>query len=109
VSAAIDGIEQVIEDDRLAALLLAERAIERLDASGIDDSHGWLSHRIPRLEKLHPAACRAAAIAPLDLAARLRSLAARSEFDALWNAPETRREALGSAGLRALGEPPSGA
>lgn len=109
VNAAIDDIEHVIEDDPPAALLLAEHAIERLEASGIDDSDGWLSQAIPRLEKVHAAACQAAAIAPLDLAARLRSLAARSDFDAFWDAPETHREALGSAGLRALSEPPSGA
>jgi hypothetical protein len=97
VSTVIDDIEQAIQD---APLLLAEHAIERLEGSGIDDSDGWLSQA---------AACQAAAIAPLELAARLRSLAARSDLDSFWNAPETHREALGPVGLRALSDPRAGA
>jgi hypothetical protein len=108
VSAAIDNIEQAIQDAPLAALLLAEHAIERLEGSGIDDSDGWLNQAIARLETLHATACQAAAIAPLELAARLRSLAARSDFESFWNAPETHREALGPVGLRALSDPQAG-
>lgn len=102
VEAAIDAVEDHLATDPTAALILTEHAIGRLEAAGLDDSDGWLGQAIPRLERIHAAACKRLTLDPEALAERLSVLAKSSELDAFYDAADTHADALGDQGLRAL-------
>ncbi len=102
VDYAIDKLESYLSTDAVAVLLLAEHAVRRLEHADLDDSDGWLTQAIPRLERLYAAACKRLALEPEALAHRLRALAAASELEAFHDAAETHSEALGEEGLEAL-------
>ena len=102
VAAAIDAVEDHLGNDPTAVLILAEHAIARLETVSLDDSDGWLGQAIPRLERIHAAACRRVGVEPRVLAERLLVLAGVSELEAFHDAADTHAEALGDAGLRAL-------
>lgn len=102
VADAIDAVEGHLATDPIVVLILAEHAISRLEDADLDDSDGRLGQAIPRLERIHAAACRHVGLEPRALAARLSLLAERSELEAFHDAAETHAEPLGEAGLRAL-------
>src|SRR3954454_14071238 len=102
VEVALDALDAHLATDPTAVLLLSEHVIQRLEAAAIDDSDGWLTQAVPRTERLHATACERLTMDPRVLADRLRALAAASEIEAFYNAPETHAEALGDRGLDAL-------
>ncbi len=112
VDYAIEALEGHLPTNAAAVLLLTEHAVRRLENAELDDSDGWLSQFIPRLERIHAAACKRLALEPQVLADRLSALAAASELEAFHDAAETHAEALGKRGLQALlrgsGERPEG-
>jgi len=93
VAAAIDDIESLLRDDPVAALLLAEHVLERLERAELDDSDGHIVHAVDRLELLHAEAALAGFLTGEQLADRLLELARRSGLDAF--AESARTHALG--------------
>ncbi len=107
VAQAIEELEEHLHASPVQVLLLAEHALDRLDAAHLDDSDGWLGQAVPRLQRLHATACARAGLRGRALAARLAALAKRSSLEAFHDAADTHAEPLGAAGLSALMQPPS--
>lgn len=103
------GVEEVIEslEDLLRAgqadsvIHLAEHGLAEVEQSleYTDDSDGWLSGLLERLQELHLEACRQARPDPVDLAERLFEGEMESSFDTFYGAVDVYADVLGEAGL----------
>ena len=105
------GVGDVIEslDDMLRAgqaervIHLAEYGVAELERSldHVDDSDGWLSAKLGRLQDIHLEACCLARPDPVDLAERLFEAEVESSFDSFHKAAFVYADVLGEPGLAA--------
>ena len=108
------GIEDVIEslEDLLQAgradsvIQLAEHGLSEIEhcLELADDSDGWISGHLHRMQELHLEACRRARPDPVELAERLFEGEMESSFDSFHRAALTYADILGETGLRAYRE-----
>ena len=106
-----DGIEEVVGslEDMLraghaeAVMQLAEHGIPEVEQAmeHMDDSDGWMSKSLDRLQALHLAACRSARPDPEELAERLLEAELESQFGAFHRAVFVYGDVLGAAGQAA--------
>jgi uncharacterized Zn finger protein len=105
VHAAIDAIEQLLNDGQAAAVIdLCESALLALTETvgEIDDSDGCLTELRDRLHDLHLRACQEARPDPVALAQRLFAWdVSDRELDVFYGAASTYAEILGPKGLQA--------
>ena len=104
-----DGIDRVV--DSLADLLkegsaaevidLAEYALGKVEEAllNMDDSNGYISGILSRLQELHFEACHKARPDPEKLAERLFNWEMRAKFDTFYGAAGTYADLLGEKGL----------
>ncbi len=105
------GIEEVIEslDDLLRAgqaasvIQLAEHGLAEVEESleHIDDSDGWMSGHLHRLQELHLKACRVARPDPVELTERLFEAEMDSPYGTFHRAALVYADILGETGLAA--------
>jgi tetratricopeptide (TPR) repeat protein len=104
VDAAIDSIEQLIDDGHGAAAIgLCESALQSLleAIQFVDDSGGHFSELRDRLQDIHYRACQEILPDPVSLAGRLFRQELQSDFDVFSGAAERYAEVLGPEGLKA--------
>ncbi len=105
------GVDQVVESiaDLLKAghaadvIELTEYALGKVEQAtlSMDDSDGYMSGILQRLQELHLEACRRAKPDPEALAERLFDWELRTHFDTFYGAANTYAELLGERGLAA--------
>jgi uncharacterized Zn finger protein len=103
------GIDQVVNSvaDLLDAgyalevIELTEHALGKVEPAtlSMDDSDGYMSSILSRLQELHFEACRRGKPDPEALARRLFGWEMRTQFDTFYNAADTYAELLGESGL----------
>ena len=102
IDTAIDGIEELLALGHAEVLielseytlLRVERAIEH-----VDDSDGYMSQLLWRLQEIHLAACLAAKPDPGALAGRLFRWELEGDWDTFSGAAQTYAEVLGDVGI----------
>lgn len=98
----IDSIEELLkEGSPVAAIDLAEYALDAVENAmgSIDDSDGYMSNILERLQELHLKACKKAKPDPESLAGRLFAWELRTDYDTFYGAAETYAGVLGEEGL----------
>lgn len=99
--AAIDSVEDLFEHGHAEAVIeLSEYALKRVESAieRVDDSDGFMSELIRRLEGLHLRACREARPDPKALAKRLFGRALNAHWGVFQDAIERYAEVLGEPG-----------
>ena len=102
IDEVIDTLAEILGEGYAAEIIeLAEYAlIETVKAIGtIDDSDGYMSEILARLQELHFDACEAARPDPKQLAKRLFELEVSSDYDVFSGAAEMYKDILGEEGL----------
>jgi len=105
VDAAIDPVEELLGAGHPDMVVnVTEYALGRIDVlmSRIDDSSGWFSQIITRLEQLHHAACLAAHPDAIKLARRLFKLDVDGDWDIFIDCAKNYADVLGGLGLAEL-------
>jgi uncharacterized Zn finger protein len=104
VDAAIDSIDELLQDGHAAGVIeLCESSLHSLTRAmeSVDDSDGYMSELLGRLQEIHFIACRQAKPEPVALAKKLFEWELHSTFDVFFGAVEEYAELLGPEGLRA--------
>ena len=102
IDTAIDGIEELLDRGHAAAVIeLGEYALARVEQAieHVDDSDGYMSQLLWRLQQLHLAACMAAKPDPEALAGRLFSWELEGDWDTFSGAAQTYADVLGDVGI----------
>ncbi len=103
IDAAVDNLESLFQDGIGEPLVeLCEYAMRRVETAmgHVDDSDGYMSPILGRLEDLHLAACERARPEPKKLAKRLYSWQIDGDWDTFHEAAERYAAVLGDSGLR---------
>ena len=103
IDAAVDNLEALFRDGVGAPLVeLCEYALRRVETAmgHVDDSDGYMSPLLGRLEDLHLAACERARPEPKKLAKRLYKWQIDGDWDTFRDAVEKYAPVLGDAGLQ---------
>lgn len=104
VDAAIDSIEELLQDGHAAGVIeLCESSLRSLARAmdSVDDSDGCMSELLGRLQQIHFNACLQAKPKPVALAKKLFEWELHSDFDIFYGAIEKYAELLGPEGLQA--------
>ena len=104
VEDVIENLEDLLQSGKADSVIeLAEFGLEAVEEciEYIDDSDGWMSGHLYRLQELHLEACRKARPDPVALAERLFEGEMESSFDSYHGAALVYKEVLGEAGLAA--------
>ena len=102
VDTAIDGIEEVLAQGHAQAVIeLSEYTLVRVERAieHVDDSDGYMSQLLWRLQEIHLAACLAAKPDPGALAERLFRWELEGDWDTFSGAAQTHAEVLGDVGI----------
>jgi uncharacterized Zn finger protein len=102
VDAALDAVETLLKGGQAAGMVdLCEVGMRRLAAAveNTDDSDGYMSRLIERLQSLHLRACEEAKPDPEMLARRLFSFELKAEYDVWSHSAEKYANVLGATGL----------
>jgi uncharacterized Zn finger protein len=103
IDAAVDNLEALFQDGIAEPLVgLCEYALRRVESAigHVDDSDGYMSPILGRLEDLHLVACERARPEPKKLAKRLYNWQIDGDWDTFRDAAEKYAAVLGDAGLR---------
>ncbi len=103
IDAVIDGIEEFADQGcGDAAIELCEYALQRIEKAieHVDDSDGYMSQLIWRLQEIHLSACLAAKPDPVVLADRLFRWELEGDWDTFSGTARTYAEVFGEAGLK---------
>jgi uncharacterized Zn finger protein len=103
VNDAIDSIEKLLLDGHAASVVeLCERALGSLleQMGSVDDSDGYMSELLHRLEDIHRNACSEARPEPLALARRLFDCELNSDYEVFYGAASNYSEVLGDKGIQ---------
>ncbi len=103
VDSAIDAIAELLDQGHADAVIeLSEYALSRVERAieRVDDSDGYMSLLLDRLQQLHLAACNKAKPDPVTLAERLFKWELMGEWDTFHGAAETYSKVLGKSGMR---------
>jgi len=98
---AVDAIAELLGQGHAAAVIeLSEYALSGVERAieGVDDSDGYMSMLLERLQELHLAACRKAKPDPKALAERLFRWELNGEWDTFHGAVKTYARILGKQG-----------
>lgn len=102
IEEVIESIEDLLKDGHAEGVIeLAEyglRAVEE-GLEHVDDSDGWMSGLLERLQDLHLAACVQARPDPEALAERLFEWEMETDYDTFYRAASTYADILGETGL----------
>lgn len=104
VDNAVDAIEELLKGGfAKEAMELSEHALKRVEKAlgEMDDSDGYMSGVIERLEELHHSACAEAKLEPVELAKRLFEWELTTNWDTFSGAVETYADVLGKEGIAA--------
>jgi uncharacterized Zn finger protein len=110
VGQAIDAIEELLEQGQAVAVVeLSEYALQRIESAieHVDDSDGYMSMLLYRLQEMHLAACRKARPDAEALAERLFAWELTGEWDTFSNVVSAYAPVFGKKGMqryRALAE-----
>jgi len=110
VDQAVDAIEELLEQDQAAAVVdLSEYALQRIESAieHVDDSDGYMSMLLYRLQEIHLAACRKARPDREALVERLFKWELTGEWDTFSNVVSAYAPVFGKKGMqryRALAE-----
>jgi uncharacterized Zn finger protein len=99
---AIDAIADLLDQGHPAAVIeLSEYALRKVERGieSVDDSDGYMSMLLDRLQELHLKACRGARPDAKALAERLFRWELNGEWDVFYGAAETYAKVLGKRGL----------
>lgn len=102
IDTAIDGIEELLDRGHAEAVIeLGEYALARVERAieHVDDSDGYMSQLLWRLQQLHLAACMAAKPDPEALAGRLFTWELEGDWDTFSGAAQTYADVLGDVGI----------
>ncbi len=102
IDEVIDSIEELLKEGSPVAVIdLAEYALDAVENAmgSIDDSDGYMSTILERLQELHLKACKKAKPDPESLAERLFAWERRTDYDTFYGAAETYAGVLGEKGL----------
>lgn len=103
VDTAIDAVAELLSQGHAEAVVeLSEYALTRVEKAieQVDDSDGYMSMLLDRLQELHLAACRKAKPDPERLAERLFNWELNGEWDTFHNAVMTYSRILGKRGVQ---------
>lgn len=101
---AIDSIDELLREGNADEVVdLTEHALSVVERAlqSVDDSDGYMTDILERLQQLHLAACRKAKPDPRQLARRLWEWELRGEWDVFRGAVETYAGVLGRPGIAA--------
>jgi uncharacterized Zn finger protein len=101
VDETVDGIAELLNQGHADAVIeLSEYALAKVERAMecVDDSDGYMSMVLNRLQDLHFAACRKAKPDPKALAKRLFQWELNGEWDTFYGAAETYAKVLGKRG-----------
>jgi uncharacterized Zn finger protein len=102
IDQVVNSIAELIEAGYAEEVIeLTEHALGKIEQAtmSMDDSGGYMSGILGRLQELHLQACRAAKPDPESLAKRLFDWEMRTQFDTFYGAANTYAELLGEPGL----------
>ena len=102
IDTAIDGIEELLDRGHAEAVIeLGEYALARVERAikHVDDSDGYMSQLLWRLQQIHLAACIAAKPDPEALAGRLFRWELEGDWDTFSGAAQTYADVLGDVGI----------
>ena len=102
VEEVIGSLEDLLKSGQADSVIqLAEYGLTEIEESleRVDDSDGWMSGMLDRLQELHLEACEGARPDPAELAERLFEAEMESSFDTFRGAAFAYADILGEAGL----------
>ena len=102
IDSTIDGIEEVLaQGDAQAVIELSEYTLVRVERAigHVDDSDGYMSQLLWRLQEIHLAACLAAKPDPGALAERLFRWELEGDWDTFSGAAQSYADVLGDVGI----------
>jgi uncharacterized Zn finger protein len=102
IDEVIDSIEELLKEGNPAAVIdLTEYALDAVEIAmgSIDDSDGYMSSILERLQELHFRACKKAKPDPESLARRLFAWELRTDYDTFYGAAENYAGVLGEKGV----------
>jgi uncharacterized Zn finger protein len=102
ITDVIDSIDELLREGYAGDVVeLAEYALAAVEAAveSVDDSDGYMTGVLERLQQLHLAACKKARPDPEALAKRLCAWELRAEWDIFYGAVETYASILGRKGI----------
>ena len=102
IDTAIDGIEELLAQGHAEVLIeLSEYTLLRVERAigHVDDSDGYMSQLLSRLQQIHLAACISAMPDPGALAERLFRWELEGDWDTFRGAVQTYAEVLGDVGI----------
>jgi len=102
IDEVIDSIEELLKEGNPAAVIdLAEYALDAVENAmgSIDDSAGYMSSILERLQELHLRACKKAKPDSEALARKLFEWELRTDYDTFYGAADTYAGVLGQKGL----------
>ncbi|MCU7838981.1 MAG: SWIM zinc finger family protein [Candidatus Thiodiazotropha sp. (ex Troendleina suluensis)] len=103
VDSAIDAIAELLDQGHTKAVIeLSEYALSGVEKAieQVDDSDGYMSMLLDRLQEMHLAACRKAKPDPEALAERLFEWELNGEWDTFYGAVKTYSRVLGRRGVQ---------
>lgn len=103
VDTAIDAIAELLAQKHADAVIeLSEHALSRVEHAigSVDDSDGYMSLLLSRLQEMHLAACRMARPDPEALAERLFEWELHGEWDTFFDSVNSYAPVLGKCGTR---------
>jgi uncharacterized Zn finger protein len=102
IDRVVNSIAELLEAGYAQEVIeLTEHALGKVEKAtmSMDDSNGYMSSILNRLQELHFEACGAAKPDPESLAKRLFEWEMRTQFDTFYDAANTYAELLGETGL----------
>jgi len=102
IDEVIDSIEELLKEANPAAVIeLTEYALDAVESAmaSIDDSDGYMTGILERLQELHLKACEKAKPDPEALARRLFAWELRTDYDTFYGAAEVYAGVFGKKGL----------
>ncbi len=103
MDSAIDAVAELLDQDHAKAVIeLSEYALSSVEQAieYVDDSDGYMSMLLGRLQEMHLAACRKAKPEPEALAERLFKWELNGEWDTFYGAVKIYSRVLGKKGLQ---------
>ncbi|MEN8179101.1 MAG: DUF6880 family protein [Pseudomonadota bacterium] len=103
VDSAIDAVAELLDQGRAEAVVeLSEYALSRVEKAieQVDDSDGYMSMLLDRLQEVHLAACRKAKPGQEALAERLFEWELNGEWDTFYGAVKNYSRVLGKKGVQ---------
>ncbi len=104
IEEVVDSLEDLLRAGQADGVIqLAEHGLSEIEdcMEYMDDSDGWMSGHLHRLQELHLEACRVARPDPVKLAERLFEMEMASSFDTFHQAALVYRDILGETGRAA--------